>query len=78
MTSKKEEGLLSNSAYNCTFCSVFLQEESPRYHNVVRNAVVCPMSGNVLNVLAKSNYSLKSTLFFVPNLCVRISCTVHA
>lgn len=37
MTSAKQSDLLKNYGYNCTFCSVSLQEDSPRY-SVVRNA----------------------------------------
>lgn len=33
--------------HNCTFCSVSLQEDSPRYNSLVRNAgVFWPMSRN--------------------------------
>lgn len=47
VTLKKRWGLRKTYGHNCTFCSVSLQEDSPRYNSLVRNAgVFCPMSRN--------------------------------
>lgn len=58
--------MLDKCGYNCTFCSVSLQEDSPRYHCVVRNAGGFFFSSNLekcLTVVVKLIYPSHSAYF---------------
>lgn len=68
----KELGLLENCGYNCTFCSVSLQEDSPRYHSVVRKDEGGGGDGfNIGKSFAKFNCLLGVLLFVDSNRLVK-------